>query len=146
MNKLIFLSIVFLIASINPSFAQSALPMENGTMVREIAPNDFKNYEGSLLVLPAFRARGTEKWLTKQFEKNYKKPFYIADATDIRTGYGDDKYPIDTYKYMIFIQSSKNFSGNTEYSFQLVNRSTNTIYYHPSSGNTVKKYLKKIMK
>lgn len=146
MNKITFLSIVFLIVLINSNFAQSALPINDAKIVNEIAPSDFKNYEGSLLVLPAFRAKGTKKWLTKQFERNYEKPFYIADASDIRTGYGDDKYPIETYKYMIFIQSSKNFSGNTEYSFQLIDRSANIIYYHLGSGNTVKQYLRKIKK
>ncbi|WP_033960744.1 hypothetical protein [Psychroserpens jangbogonensis] len=146
MRKFTFLIIVFLIVSFNSSFAQTGLPTQEAAMVGEIAPADFKNYEGTVLVMPAFKARGTKKWLTKQFDKNYGKPFYIADVSDVTTGYGDDKYPIETYKYMIFIQSSKSFSGNTEYSFQLVDRSTNTVYYHPSSGNMVKKYLKKLMK
>ncbi len=146
MKKVTFLIITFLIVSINLSFAQSTLPVQDAKMITEIAPSDFKNYEGSVLVMPAFKARGTKKWLTKQFEKNYGKPFFVADVSDVSTGYGDDKYPIETYKYMIFIQSSKSFSGNTEYSFQLVDRSTNTVYYHPSSGNMIKKYLKKLMK
>ncbi|WP_456436995.1 hypothetical protein [Psychroserpens sp.] len=146
MKKFTFSIIVFLLVSINLSLAQSALPMEDAKMVNEIAPNDFKNHEGTLLVMPAFKAIGTKKWLTKQFDKNYGKPFFVADVSDVASGYGDDKYPIETYKYMVFIQSSKSFSGNTEYSFQLVDRSTNTVYYHHSSGNTVKRYLKKIMK
>ncbi|MFK7783451.1 hypothetical protein [Psychroserpens sp.] len=146
MKKFKFLILLFLVISINSSFAQMTIPTSDGTMVREIAPKDFKNYKGSVLVMPAFKARGTKKWLTKQFQKNYGKPFFVADVSDVSTGYGDDKYPIETYKYMIFIQSSKSFSGNTEYSFQLVDRSTNTVYYHPSSGNMVKKYLKKLMK
>lgn len=146
MKKLNYLIIAFLLVSIHTSFAQNGLPEANAEIIREIAPKGFKNYEGSLLVMPAFKARGTKKWLTKQFTKNYGKPFYVADVSDVATGYGDDKYPIETYKYMVFIQSSKSFSGNTEYSFQLVDRSTNTVYYHPSSGNMVKKYLKKLMK
>lgn len=145
MKKITFL-ISFLIISYNLSYAQSAIPTEEAKIVNEIAPSDFKNYDGSVLVMPAFKAIGTKKWLTKQFEKNYGKPFYVADVSDVTTGYGDDKYPIDTYKYMIFIQSSKGFSGNTEYSFQLVDRSTNTVYFHLGSGNSVKRYLKKIMK
>jgi hypothetical protein len=144
--KIISFLISFLIISFNSSFAQNAHPTQEGKIISEIAPSDFKNYEGSVLVMPAFKAIGTKKWLTKQFDKNYGKPFFVGDVSDVSTGYGDDKYPIETYKYMIFIQSSKSFSGNTEYSFQLVDRSTNTVYYHPNSGNTVKRYLKKIMK
>lgn len=146
MKKFVAIVILLFFISTNAAIAQSAIPADDPTMVGEIAPKDFKNYEGSVLVMPAFKARGTKKWLTKQFEKNYGKPFFVADVSDVATGYGDDKYPIETYKYMIFIQSSKSFSGNTEYSFQLVDRSTNTVYYHPSSGNMIKKYLKKLMK
>ncbi|WP_204346281.1 hypothetical protein [Psychroserpens algicola] len=146
MKKFSILMVLCLFVSIHFASAQSTLPMADGTMVREIAPKDFKSYEGKLLVVPAFKARGTKKWLTKQFDKNYMKPFHVADVSEVPSGLGDDNYPIDTYKYMIFILSSKSFSGNTEYSFQLVDRSTNTVYYHPSSGNMIKKYLKKLMK
>jgi hypothetical protein len=146
MKKFTILIILLFFISTNSAIAQGSIPADDPTMVSEIAPKDFKNHEGSVLVMPAFKAKGTKKWLTKQFEKNYGKPFLVADVSDVKTGYGDDKYPIETYKYMIFIQSSKSFSGNTEYSFQLVDRSTNTVYYHPSSGNTIKNYLKKLMK
>ncbi|MDG5492427.1 hypothetical protein [Psychroserpens sp. SPM9] len=70
----------------------------------------------------------------------------MADVSEVPSGLGPDKYAIEDYKCMVFIQSSKSFSGNTEYSFQLVNRSTNTVYYHSSSGNTIKMYLKKLLK
>lgn len=146
MKKYIYISILFVTTFIQYGYAQSVIPLENAKMIREIAPTEFKNYEGSLLVMPAFKGRGTTKWLTKQFDKNYGKPFYVADATDLRTGYGDDKYPIAEYKYMIFIQSSKNYAGNTEYSFQLVDRSTNTVYYDEYSGNSLRRYLRLIQK
>lgn len=147
MKKITLLGIVFLFISMHLSFAQQAIHLEDAKIIENIAPKEFKNYSGSLLVMPAFRARGTTKWLTKQFDKNYGKPFHVADGSEIITGYGDDKYPIETYKYMIFIQTSKDFSGNTLYSFQLVDRSTNTIYYDPSPENILlRKYLKKIMK
>ena len=146
MKKYIYISIIIVLAFIDHGFAQSVIPLENAKMIREIAPKEFKSYEGSLLVMPAFKGRGTTKWLTKQFDKNYGKPFYVADASDLRTGYGDDKYPIVEYKYMIFIQSFKNYAGNTEYSFQLVDRSTNTIYYDEYSGNNLRRYLRLIQK
>lgn len=145
MKKLIYLTLILLVSSVTYSFAQSAVSMEDATMVREIAPADFKDYKGKLLVVPAFKAIGTKKWLTKRFTKDYGKPFHVADVTEVPSGLGPDKYPIEDYKYMVFIQSSKRF-GNTEYSFQLVDRSTNTVYYHPSSGNMVKKYIKKLLK
>jgi len=144
MKKLIYLTLILLVSSITFSFAQSVISSD-GTVVREIAPSDFKNYKGKLLVVPAFKAIGTKKWLTKRFDKFYGKPFHVADVSEVPSGLGADKYPVDEYKYMIFIQSSKSF-GNTEYSFQLVDRSTNTVYYHPSSGNMIKKYIKKLMK
>ena len=147
MKKVYVLLIILFPIFINSSFAQQAIHLQDAKIIEEIAPKEFQDYKGSLLVMPAFRRRGIKKWLTKQFDKNYGKPFHVADATEIITGYGDDKYPIDTYKYMVFIQSSKNFSGNTIYKFQLVDRSTNTIYYDTSpSDMLLRKYIRKILK
>jgi hypothetical protein len=144
MKKLIYLSLFFIVCSTSFSFAQNSSQVE-GTMVREIAPNSFKNYNGKVLVVPAFRAIGTTKWLTKRFDKYYGKPFHIVDVKEISEGLELKEYPVEEYKFMVFIQSSKGFSGNTSYSFQLVDRSTQTVYYHPKSGDGVKKYLKRLM-
>ncbi|MEM5565249.1 hypothetical protein WNY78_09040 [Psychroserpens sp. AS72] len=144
MKKIVQLSVFLIVVSISFSFAQSPSQFK-GEMISEIAPSDFKNYNDKILVVPAFRASGTTKWLTKQFDKNYGKPFHVVEVKEISDGLELEEYPIDEYKYMVFIQSSKNFSGNTAYSFQLVDRSTQTVYYHHKSGNSLKKYIKKIL-
>ena len=149
MKNLFYLTIFFLLISFNFSFAQVGMPYGSygdGEVIRKLKPNNFKSYDKKLLVVPAFKAIGTKKFLSKRLDKFYKKPYHVADVKEVASGLGPENYSIEEYKYMIFIQSHKSFSGNTEYSFYLVDRSTNTVYSHPSSGNMVSKYLKKLMK
>ena len=151
MKNMTFLIVVFLLVSVNSSFAQRTMlpPPDfiNTTIIREIAPSDFKNYEETLLVVPAFKAIGTKKWLTKRFDKHYMKPFHVADVSEVADGLGPDKYPLEAYKYMVFIKNYKRgIPENTTYEFFLIDRSTNTAYFHPSAINMLNKYLKKLMK
>jgi len=120
--------------------------LAEATMVNELRPKDFKDYDKMLLVIPAFKAIGTKKYFSKRLDKYYSKPYHLAEYTEVASGLEPENYSIEEYKYMIVIQSSKNFSGNTAYSFMLVDRSTNTIYYTLKSGNNFKKYLQKLLK
>lgn len=129
MKKLVLITIFFILSSIPFSFAQNP-NQYNGEILSKIAPTDFKNYDGKSSVVSSFRASGATEWLTKQFDKNYGKSFHVVEVKEISTGLKLEVYPIEDYKYMVFIQSAKNFSCNTAYTFQLIDRSAQTVYYH----------------
>lgn len=144
-----FLFIAGLILTSNLLLAQSNIIRgsngEQMTVINELAPDEFKDYKKTLLVVPAFKALRTEKWLTKQFDEHYKKPYHLAEYTEVASGLGPDSYSVEEYKYMVFIQSSKSLEGNTVYSFSLVDRENSIMYSHHKAGNRIKKYLMKIL-
>jgi hypothetical protein len=113
-------------------------------MINEVAPSDFKNYEGKLLVSPSFKAIGMDKWLTKRLEENYGKPYRVVTLMESMET-GESKLDEVEYQYHVTVNNMRGVNGNDAYMFMLVDRKNNKVFYKNNGTNSFKKYLRQLL-
>ena len=113
-------------------------------MINDIAPADFKSYQGILLVSPSFKAIGMDKWLTKRLEEDYGKPYKVVSLVESMET-GEAKLDEVEYQYHVTVNKMLGASGSDEYTFMLIDRKNNKVFFKNNGTNRFKKYLRKLL-
>lgn len=115
-----------------------------------IAPPEFKDYDGTLLVAFDFRGLSLEKTAKKVLDEYYKKPYkliFYGEGESLTDG----TYDKDEYQYVINVDSHSSKIGNVRtrtLSFVLTDRQTNEPYSASRKGfkiRTFEDYIKVLM-
>ncbi len=113
-------------------------------MFNDVAPADFKDYQGSLLVSPTFKAIGMNKFLTKRLDEHYGKPYKIVTFMESMET-GDSKLDETEFQYHVSINKMPGATGNDAYIFILTDRKNNKVYYDSAGTNSFSKYLQQLL-
>jgi len=115
-----------------------------------IAPAEFKEYDGTLLVAFDFRGMSLEKTAKKVLDEYYKKPYkliFYGEGESLTDGtYGNEEY-----KYVINVDSHSSKVGNVRtrtLSFVLTDRQTKEPYSSFRKGfkiRTFEDYIRVLM-
>ncbi len=115
-----------------------------------IAPAEFKDYDGTLLVAFDFRGLSLEKTAKKVLDEHYKKPYkliFYGEGESLTDG----TYGKEEYQYVINVDSHSSKTGNMRthtLSFVLTDRQTNEPYGAFRKGfkiNTFEDYIRVLM-
>jgi len=118
---------------------------------KKIAPEGFKNYKDTLLVI-YHNSKRIRKKMVKNLNKIYPSPYVIVEAREVYKNVSSDKY---NYRYILDYTEQRdpfpfsNMEPQMKYTFFIIDRETRIVYrdkYSGGFGAQLRDYLRRAFK